>query len=60
MIVDIYGFWIWQAKSLQQKGREDLRKRGTRRLVMAFTTTIEKAVYEKQMAPRSGKSFQKQ
>ena len=60
MIVDIYGFWIWQGKSLRQKGGEDFSKQYTaRRLVMAFTTTIEKAVYVDQMAPRRGKSIQK-
>jgi hypothetical protein len=60
MIVDIYGFWIWQGKSLRHKGGEDFSKQHTtRRLVMAFTTTIEKAVYVDQMEPRRGKSIQK-
>jgi len=61
MIVNIYWLWIWQGKSLRQKGGEDFRKQyTTRRLVMAFTTTIEEAVYVDQMAPRRGKSIQKQ
>jgi len=60
MIEDIYGFWIWQGKSLRRKGGEDFSKKyTTRRLVMAFTTTIEKAVYVDQMAPRRKKSIQK-